>query len=74
MAHPTTSRIGKRFLGNMNKKEVHDQTKEDRSGNGCQIDEVLLAGHGVGFQPDTLEQARSEGYDNCAKCIGGSQR
>jgi hypothetical protein len=74
MASPTTSRTGHRFLGNKNKHEVHDQQREDRSSSGCQIDEILRAGHGVYFVPDTLEQARREGYDNCAKCLGGSRR
>ncbi len=74
MSYPTSTRSGKTFLGNKNKMEVHDQTKEDKSANGCQIDEFLKAGHGVGFIPDTLEKAHEEGYDNCAKCIGGSRR
>ena len=26
------------------------------------------------FTPDTLGQAHSEGYDNCAYCLGGSRR
>jgi len=74
MAYPTSTRAGKRYLGNKNKKEVHDLRNEDTSSNGCQVDEFLAAGHGVYFIPDTVSQARSEGYDNCAKCIGGSTR
>lgn len=74
MSYPTNTRSGKDFLGNSNKKEVHDLRKEDTSANGCQIDEILRAGHGVGFVPDTLVQAHNEGYDNCAKCIGSSTR
>lgn len=74
MAYDTSTRTGKRYLGNKNKKEVHDQQKEDTSKSGCQIDEFLRAGHGVGFNPDTLDQAHKEGYDNCAKCLGGSRR
>jgi len=74
MSYPTSTRDRKRFLGNKNKMEVHDQTKEDRSASGCQIDEFLGKGHGVGFTPDTLDQAQRENYDNCAKCIGGSRR
>ena len=74
MATGTTSRTSGRFLGNKNKKEVHDQQKEDTSRSGCQIDEFLKAGHGVYFIPDTLEQAHKEGYDNCAKCLGSSRR
>jgi hypothetical protein len=63
-----------RFLGNSNSTEVHDLDKEDTSANGCQINEIFAAGHAVKFVPDTLAQAHSEGYDNCAKCIGGSTR
>ncbi len=74
MAYPTSTRTGHRFLGNRHKTEVHDLTKEDTSKSGCQIDEVLNAGHGMYFTPDTLEQSEKEGYDPCAKCIGGSRR
>jgi hypothetical protein len=65
---------GKKFCGNKNKMEVHDLDNEDKSPSGCQIDEIIRAGHAKAFYPDTLEQAHSEGYDNCAKCIGGSRR
>jgi hypothetical protein len=61
------------FLGNSSPahKEVHDLTKENAN---CQISEILGAGNAVGFIPDTLSQARAEGYDNCHYCIGGSTR
>ena len=39
-----------------------------------QIDEIIRAGHAKAFNPDTLTQAHSEDYDNCAYCIGGSRR
>ena len=71
MAYPVNSREGIRYLGNTNKKEVHDLSNEKTK---CQIDEILAAGHAVGFRPDSLEQAQSEGYDNGAYCIGGSTR
>jgi hypothetical protein len=74
MTFDTASREAGRFLGNKSKKEVHDQHKEDASKSGCQIDEFLKAGHGVYFRPDAVDQAHREGYDNCAKCIGGSGR
>lgn len=63
-----------RYLGNKNKMEVHDLDNEDTSANGCQIDEIIRAGHVVRFNPDTLEEAHRQGYDNCAKCLGGSRR
>ena len=63
---------GERYLGNTDKKEVHDLDQEDTAANGCQIDEIIGAGHDKPF--NTLEAAHAEGYDNCAKCLGGSQR
>jgi hypothetical protein len=63
----------KKYLGNDNYGhiEVHDLKNEQA---GCQISEIVSAGHAVVFSPDTLAQAHSEGYDNCAYCIGSSLR
>ena len=63
----------KRFLGNDNygHMEVHDLNNEKVL---CQIDEIIRAGHALVFTPDTLAQAHTEGFDNCAYCIGGSLR
>lgn len=65
---------GKRYVGNTNKKEVHDSDNEKTAPNECQIDEIIKAGHARTFSPDTVEQAHREGYDNCKWCIGGSRR
>ena len=65
---------GRRFVGNKNKMEVHDLDNEKTGSNECQIDEIIKAGHAVIFLPDSLNQAHSEGYDNCAYCVGGSSR
>jgi len=62
---------GKKFCGNINKKEVHDLDNETTL---CWIDEIIAAGHAKIFYPDTLKQANREGYDNCAYCIGRSKR
>ncbi len=51
--------------------EVHDLSAVTAR---CQIDRIIEAGHEVAFSPDTLEQAHSKGFDNCAYCIGGSKR
>lgn len=61
---------GKRFIGNSNTTEVHDVDNEQ---NNCQINEIKTE-HITTFNPDTKEQAKKEGYDNCAYCIGGSTR
>ena len=72
MANSTSTRpTTKDHLGNTNTAEVHDLRLEKPT---CQIDEIIDASHAVTFSPDTLIQARSEGYDNCAKCLGSSTR
>ena len=63
---------GERYLGNANKKEVHDLDNEKTGPNKCQIDEIITSGHDKPF--DSLAQARREGYDNCAHCLGSSLR
>ena len=71
---PGSPLYGKRYCGNTNKMEVHDLDNEKTSPSECQIDEIIAAEHAKAFDPDTLEQAYKEGYDNCAYCIGGSRR
>lgn len=63
---------GERYLGNTNKVEVHDLDNEDKSPNGCQIDEIIKAGHDK--PSNTLAAAHGAGYDNCAKYLKGSTR
>lgn len=61
---------GKRYIGNSNSMEVHDLDNEQ---SNCQIGEIKTE-HVVTFNPDTLAQAHKENYDNCAYCIGDSER
>jgi len=68
---PWAPMYNKRFCGNTNEMEVHDLDNEKIA---CQIEEIIDAGHAVTFNPDTLEQAHSEDFDNCHHCIGGSLR
>ena len=58
-----------KYLGNTHTKEVHDLDLETEN---CQIDEIIEAGHATPF--DTLKDAHEEGYDNCAFCLGNSER
>jgi len=64
---------GRRFVGNASKQEVHDLDNEQTGPNECQINEIIRMGHARTFNPDTLEQAHKEGYDNCAYCLSGSK-
>ncbi|MEW6025830.1 MAG: hypothetical protein AB1599_00845 [Planctomycetota bacterium] len=70
MAYLTASREGKRFLGNRDKKEIHDLKNEDTTKNGCRVSEFIRSDNAVGFIIDTMEQAYKEGYTACTKCIG----
>ena len=63
---------GERYLGNTSKEEVHDLDNEDTSPNGCQIDEIIAAGHDKPF--GSLAAAHAAGHDNCDKCLPGSRR
>ena len=70
MANPVSKRpTHKRYLGNTHKMGVHDLGNEKLV---CQIDKIIRAGHAVVFEPDTLEEAQREGYNNCGYCSGGS--
>ena len=53
------------YLGDKNKKQVHDlhNPKDD-----CMMDDIMLV-HKRYFIPDTFSQANSEGYANCIYCI-----
>lgn len=63
---------GERYLGNTNKTEVHDLDQENTAPNGCQIDEIIRAGNDRPF--DSLAEAKSLRYDNCARWLCGSKR
>lgn len=62
---------GERYLANKSpsKKEVHDLDYEKTQ---CQIDEIIKAGHDKPYT--SLSTANSDGYDNCAYCLGNSNR
>ena len=51
--------------------ELHELAAETTN---CQINEIIAAGHAVVFLPDTQAQARKEGYENCAWCLGSSTK
>jgi hypothetical protein len=62
---------GERYLANKSpsKREVHDLDNEKTQ---CQIDEIIAAGNDKPYT--SLSAARTDGYDNCAYCIGNSTR
>jgi hypothetical protein len=68
--HRAYSYTGLQYYGNSSpsKMEVHHVPSKTAN---CQLDEIR---DGVRFNPDTLEEAHTNGYDNCHYCLGGSTR
>lgn len=60
---------GNRYIGNTNTNEVHDLDNEK---TGCRINEIKTD-HIKTFIPDTHSEAKRQGFDNCAHCIGNSR-
>ena len=52
------------FYGDNNRRVVHDLSNEKSE---CDISEIMLV-HKRYFIPDTLEQAKSEGFESCEYC------
>lgn len=57
---------GARFIGNTGKNIVHDLLFEKST--NCGIDEITIDCIKT-FSPDTLEQAKKEGYNPCKYCL-----
>lgn len=66
MARPTQTKRGQRFLGDEGHMIVHDL---ERARGACEIDEILDESRGVRFDPDKLEQAETERFRPCHRCI-----
>jgi hypothetical protein len=60
-----------RFIGNTATGEVHDRWHEDCE--DCLLDGFLEDGKAVGFEPDTLDAALSEGFETCPDCFGRTE-
>jgi hypothetical protein len=67
----TGNMSGERYLANASpsKREVHDLDNEKTN---CQIDEIIRARNDRPYT--SLDAAHRDGYDNCAYCIGSSNR
>jgi hypothetical protein len=64
----TLQKLGKRrFVGDKSSSEVHDRWHGDCE--DCLLEELIKDGHAVGFDPDTLDGALSEGFDTCPYCF-----
>ncbi len=57
--------LGKRFIGNKTTKTVHDTVMEKYE---CLIDEIP-ANQILTFSPDTLDEAKAQGYSPCEFCL-----
>ncbi|MBN2566013.1 MAG: hypothetical protein JXB46_09925 [Candidatus Eisenbacteria bacterium] len=60
--------LGKRrFVGDSRTGEVHDRWHGECE--DCLLEDLIGEGRAVGFEPDTLDGALSEGFDTCPYCM-----
>ncbi len=67
MAYPLQKVGSQRFVGESDKEIVHDTWHGD-----CEdwfVQKLIDAGVAVCFDPDTLDQALTEGYEYCSHCF-----
>jgi hypothetical protein len=60
---------GEKFIGDKNKRELHDLDNEKPL---CQIDHILNAKNEIPF--NFYFEAKDAGYNNCVYCLGNSKR
>jgi hypothetical protein len=65
-------RRGERYLGNVERMEVHDLDNEKSGTQGCQIDEIIKNGNDRPFT--SRQSAHAAGNDDCFWCLGGFTR
>ena len=58
---------GRRYVGDEEKKIVHDRRNGECE--DCLMEDIIARGVAVGFDPDDLDQAFSEGYEYCEHCL-----
>jgi hypothetical protein len=63
---------GQQYLGNTNEWVIHNLDSEDRTRDGCRIDEIIDAGNDRPFT--SLVTALGLGYDSCGKCLMACSR
>lgn len=67
MALPIRELGDRRYVGDEEKKIVHDRRHVDCE--DCLMEDIVARGAAVGFEPDELDQAFDEGYDYCEHCF-----
>jgi hypothetical protein len=63
-----TRRASFRFLGDRESLILHDLDRENEE--QCGIQELLRAGRGITFRPDSLRQGVRQGFVPCEICVG----
>ncbi len=74
MAIPTTKLEDQRYLGDAQRKVLHDLLHEDPTPKGCQTYALTQSQQAFRFEPDSIKQAQAEGYVLCPKCFFGLDR
>lgn len=55
------------LVGDLRTMEFHDLRNEKPH---CCLPSTFEDGFAVGFDPDTADQARADGFDGCPFCVG----
>lgn len=61
--------VSDRFLGAEAEMIVHDLENENTTEQECYNDEIIERGSSVVFNPDNIEEAHRQEFDNCEYCI-----
>lgn len=70
MALPLKNHDGQRYVGDAERRIVHDTHHGECE--DCIVEDLIARGAAVSFRPDSLDQAFDEGYDYCDWCFDSS--
>lgn len=62
---------GQRYVGEADRYIVHDTWHSECE--PCIIEDIVVRGVAVGFEPDDLDQALWEGFEYCEHCFDKSE-
>lgn len=71
MMHSVTELDGERYVGDTERKIVHDRWHKNCE--GCMVEEIARRGAAVAFQPDELDSALMEDFEYCTYCFDDTE-
>jgi hypothetical protein len=71
MMYSVTELDGERYVGDTERKIVHDRWHKNCE--GCMVEEIARRGAAVAFQPDELDSALMEDFEYCTYCFDDTE-